>query len=238
MTFKLFTSISIAAMTTLFSITALAQGGNDPISGIDIIMKRDPSSQPIKPFSMTPDEIAQLNKIKGVGRMELILKAAAKRVEVKDAHDRFAKSGMAVMGKDWCGECPWPETASYTFNNGKTTYKLELKFHAEAEGKYIGETEKNQTSTRPEKQQLLQSIPAGEPQVGTGQPQTRDGNLLPLIILGNKASQKANNPASTGCVTVDGAVDANCDGVDDAKPQQIDDKEPPVYFPAPRQQRR
>ena len=140
MTFKLFTSISIAAMTTVFSITALAQGGDNPIPGIDIIIKEDPSQAPIKPFSMTGDEMAQLNRIKGVGRMELILKAASKRAKVDEG---FMKSGMSVMGKDWCGECPWPETASYQFKSGKTTYKLDLKFHAENRSKYIGETGKN-----------------------------------------------------------------------------------------------
>ena len=123
MTFKLFTSISIAAITTVFSISALAQGGDDPIVGIDIIIKEDPSLAPIKPFSMTGDEMAQLNRIKGVGRMELILKAAGKRVK---ADEGFIKSGMSVMGKDWCGECPWPETASYIFKNGEITYKLDL----------------------------------------------------------------------------------------------------------------
>ena len=152
MTYKLITSISIAAMTTVFSISALAQGGDDPINGINIIMKEDPSLAPIKPFSMTPDEMGQLNRIKGVGRMELILKAASKRAKVDEG---FMKSGMSVMGKDWCGECPWPETASYTFKNGEITYKLDLKYHSEAgedwrelgkEGlrsKFIGETANN-----------------------------------------------------------------------------------------------
>ena len=125
MTFKLFTSISIAAMTTVFSITALAQGGDDPIEGIDIIIKRDPSSQPIKPFSLNYEEIKQINAIKGVGRMELILKAAAKRTKTQDG---FVKSGMGVMGKDWCGECAWPEKANYTFKNGDILYTLDLKY--------------------------------------------------------------------------------------------------------------
>ena len=114
MTYKLITSISIAAMTTVFSVSAFAIGGDDPIPGIDIIIKENPGSQLIQPFSMTDDEMAQLNRVKGVGRMELILKAASKRVK---ADEGFIKSGMNVMGKDWCGDCQLPETASYTFKN-------------------------------------------------------------------------------------------------------------------------
>ena len=128
MTLKFFTSFSLAALTTVLSTLAFAQGGDDPISGIDIIIRKDPSQEAIKPFSMTGEEMKQLNAIKGVGRMELILKAAAKRTKTERG---FIKSGMAVMGKDWCGECPWPEKASYKFKEGEVTYTLDLKFHSE-----------------------------------------------------------------------------------------------------------
>ena len=100
MIFKRITSLSVIAMTALFSASALAQGGDDPISGLDIIVKEDPSLAKVKPFSMTDEEMAQLNRITGIGRMELILKAAAKR---SGADESFVKSGMTVMGKDWCG---------------------------------------------------------------------------------------------------------------------------------------
>ena len=60
--------------------------------------------------------------------MELILRAAAKLTKTERG---FINSGMAVMGKDWCGECPWPEKASYKFKSGEVTYKLDLKFHSE-----------------------------------------------------------------------------------------------------------
>jgi len=96
MTFKLITSISLAAITTALSTLALAQGGDDPIEGIDIIMRRDPSQAPIKPFSLNYDEIKQINAIKGVGRMELILKAAAKRTKTQEG---FVKAGNALGPK-------------------------------------------------------------------------------------------------------------------------------------------
>jgi len=253
-------------MTTVFSITALAQGGNDPIEGIDIIMKEDPSLAPIKPFSMTGDEMAQLNRIKGVGRMELILKAASKRVK---ADEGFIKSGMSVMGKDWCGECPWPEKASHQFKSGKTTYKLDLKFHAENRSKYIGETGKNLaapvkaqspdgTASQPEQlknggggnmmniltfQKYNDSValktvsPSGEsPDAGNATQRSMD--VKPLQLMGNEAPAKATIPNSTGCAMVDGAVDANCDGVDDAKQAATNFERERSKPPKPRQQRR
>lgn len=33
---------------------------------------------------------------------------------------------MRVMGKDWCGECAWPERANYTFQHGKTVYSIDV----------------------------------------------------------------------------------------------------------------
>lgn len=202
MSFKYLSSISLAAITTALSISAFAQGGNDPIPGVDIIIKRDPSSQPIKPFSMTPDEIAQLNKIKGVGRMELILKAAAKRADVQDG---FVKSGMSVMGKDWCGECPWPERARYEFKNGETVYVMDLAF---------------QTQSKKESE-MGRSIPAGK----GGQTNQLQMQKMDAVGYGSTRSNKQIGEgikAPVSCVTVDGAVDADCNGVDDAKQEKAD----------------
>jgi len=102
---------------------ALANGGNDPIEGIDIIIKENPSQAQIKPFSLDPEEIAVINGIKGVERRELVLIYVAKRL---DQDDRFVESGMKVMGKNWCGDCAWPERSSYKFKHDKVTYKLDL----------------------------------------------------------------------------------------------------------------
>ena len=51
------TLASSLAIAVALSASAFAQGGNDPISGIDIIIKRDPGSQPIKPGEYGQEEI-------------------------------------------------------------------------------------------------------------------------------------------------------------------------------------
>jgi len=220
MTLKIFTSFSVAALTTAFSTLALAQGGDDPISGIDIIARRDPSQEMIKPFSLTGEEIKQINAIKDVGRMELILKAVAKRTKTQEG---FVKSGMAVMGKDWCGECAWPEKASYKFKSGETTYTLDLKFHSE------GGIRIDEADTVFSKRSV--ATPAGN----TG----AVGDVTERANINTSRSNKKNTIAAPiGCVTEAGAKDANCDGVDDAKPLSIDDRRKRTIRIEPRQQRR
>jgi len=220
MTLKFFTSFSIAALTTAFSTLAFAQGGDNPIPGIDIIARRDPSPDgPIKPFSMTGEEMKQLNAIKGVGRMELILKAAAKRTKTQEG---FVKSGMAVMGKDWCGECAWPEKASYKFKSGEVTYKLDLKFHSE------GGIRIDEADTVFSKRNV--ATPAGN----TG----AVGDVTERANINTSRSNRLSSGIATpiGCVTEAGAKDANCDGVDDAAPAKIDRSK--RVRPQPIQQRR
>lgn len=104
---------------------ALARGGNDPITGIDIIIKKDPSSQPIKPFSLNGGEIKTLNGLKGANRPAFVLKTVAKRI---GAGDSFVQSGMKELGDIWCGPCKMANEIAVKFPDGKTTYLLEIKF--------------------------------------------------------------------------------------------------------------
>jgi hypothetical protein len=105
---------------------ALAIGGNDPISGIDIIIKKNPDSRPIKPFSLNGGEIKTLNDLKGSDRPAYVLKAVAKRIE---AGDEFVQSGMKMLGDIWCGPCKMVNDISVKFPVGKTTYLLDLHIH-------------------------------------------------------------------------------------------------------------
>lgn len=74
MTFKTFTAI---AMALAYSVTSFAQGGNDPIDGIDIIVKEDPSQAPIMSGSFTPEQLEQLNALTGMERPAYIAKVTA-----------------------------------------------------------------------------------------------------------------------------------------------------------------
>ena len=74
-------SLSLAIPSILFAI-----GGNDPISGIDIIAKLDPSSQPIANFSLSEKDIKQYNELKG-GHHNFLSKAILKGlVKVNEKH--------------------------------------------------------------------------------------------------------------------------------------------------------
>jgi len=119
------TAAAISASLMLAAAPALAQGGDDPIEGIDIIVKRDPASQPIKPFSLDSGQIKTLNRLKGADRPTFVLKSIAGRIE---AGESFVPSGMKALGKIWCGPCKMADETSVKFRDGKVTYTLDLIF--------------------------------------------------------------------------------------------------------------
>lgn len=126
-------SLITAATALAFSATlglspAFAIGGDDPIEGIDIIVKEDPGSHPIKPFSLTGGEIKQLNALKGADRPTFVLKRVAGRI---DAGQSFVKSGMNALGDIWCGPCKMADEISVKFTDAKVTYTLDLNFHGD-----------------------------------------------------------------------------------------------------------
>jgi len=63
--------------------------------------------------------------------------------------------------------------------------------------------------------------------------QSPGGSVAPVMDAILTGSAEKENP---GCVTVEGEVDANCDGVGDAKQKTFE--RPPPRRPVPRQQRR
>ncbi len=110
------------AATTLTPMAALAIGGNDPIPGIDVIVKLDPSgSKPIAPFSLTDDEMARFNQRKGRDRADYLagiiamhIAKADKEIPVKALH----KALLGEMGTSWCGPC--------RMINGRIEHKLSI----------------------------------------------------------------------------------------------------------------
>ncbi|QCO55345.1 hypothetical protein EOK75_05880 [Pseudorhodobacter turbinis] len=107
---------------------ALAIGGNDPIPGIDIIIKKDPGSQPIKPFSLNGGEIKMLNGLKGADRPAFVLKTVAKHI---GEDGEFVGSGMKALGDIWCAPCKMVNDISVKFPVGKTTYMLDLHIYGD-----------------------------------------------------------------------------------------------------------
>ncbi|MBU2936366.1 MULTISPECIES: hypothetical protein [Pacificibacter] len=107
---------------------ALAIGGNDPIPGIDIIIKKNPGSKPINPYSLTGSEIKMLNTLKGADRPAFVLKTVAKHIG-EDAE--FVTSGMKALSDIWCGPCKMVNDISVKFPVGEATYMLDLHIHGE-----------------------------------------------------------------------------------------------------------
>jgi len=108
---------------------ALAIGGDDPIEGIDIIIKKNPGSKPINPYSLTGIEIKMLNELKGVDRPAFVLKTIAKHI---GEDGEFIDSGMKALGDIWCGPCKMVNDISVKFPVGETTYMLDLHIHEKA----------------------------------------------------------------------------------------------------------
>nr|WP_320135142.1 hypothetical protein [uncultured Amphritea sp.] len=115
-------------MSIMMAAPAMAIGGNDPIEGIDIIIKKDPGSHPIKPFSLDGREIKMLNGLKGADRPTFVLKTVAKHIGADGA---FVQSGMKALGDIWCGPCKMVNEIAVKFPADKTTYMLELHIHEE-----------------------------------------------------------------------------------------------------------
>jgi hypothetical protein len=114
-----FSAACVAAAMTLTSIApAYAICGSDPISGIDIIIKKNPGSQPIKPFEVDERTLAHPNELKGDDRAEFLMKVIAERT---DGDERFVCDGTAVLGKQICSKCEIGPNIDVKFRSGEVT---------------------------------------------------------------------------------------------------------------------
>jgi len=122
---RIFSAAIIAAtLMAAGTTTGFAQGGSDPIPGIDIIIKLDPSSQPIKPFSVGSSSMKRLNSLNGDDRAAYLMSLIAKRI---DADKDVVRDGTAALGKQICSKCEIGRSINVKFKSGKTTYSLGLK---------------------------------------------------------------------------------------------------------------
>lgn len=116
----------VGAMTLTSIAPAYAIGGNDPISGIDIIIKKNPGSKPIKPFEVDERTLAHLNELKGDDRAEFLMKVIAERT---DGDERFVRDGTVVRGKQICSKCEIGPSIDVKFSSGEVTYTVDLRLH-------------------------------------------------------------------------------------------------------------
>lgn len=120
------TALAFIAVTGLSP--AWAAGGNDPIGGIDIIILKDPSSQPFAAVPFGDETLAKLNALSGADRPTFVLQTVAAHV---GAGEGFVKSGMEALGKIWCAPCKMADRIEVKFPDGGATYTLGLTFHGE-----------------------------------------------------------------------------------------------------------
>lgn len=73
--------LSLLSLTLAIPSLAFAAGGNDPITGIDIIILKDPSSQPIANIPFTDSEMRQYNALKGDDRPAYLTKVIVPKIE-------------------------------------------------------------------------------------------------------------------------------------------------------------
>ncbi len=132
----MFSKRKLLAIATFFAVAtaagispALAAGGNDPIGGIDIIIKKNPSSQPITAVPVGGEQLAKLNALRDADRPLFVLETVAAQIGEGEG---FVKAGMAELGKVWCGTCEMADSVEVKFREGEASYQLALKFQTNA----------------------------------------------------------------------------------------------------------
>ena len=73
--------LSLLSLTLALPSLALAAGGSDPIEGIDIIILKDPSSQPIANIPFTDSEMRQYNELRENDRPAYLNKVIVPKLE-------------------------------------------------------------------------------------------------------------------------------------------------------------
>ncbi|PCJ76726.1 MAG: hypothetical protein COA53_00435 [Rhodobacteraceae bacterium] len=102
------TTVAAGFIAILGGIPAFAEGGNDPIGGIDIIVKEDPGSQRVVKFSLSGGEVKRFNALKGSERSAYLAKIAAPYLaKVGEGRSEKEWAGMLTdaLGDNWCGPC-------------------------------------------------------------------------------------------------------------------------------------
>ena len=140
MTFKAFKSVTAIALALGYAAISLAQGGNDPIEGIDIIIKRDPSSQPVMAVSFNRNQLKRINSVKGMDRPSFMAMIGAKYAQ-KATEGAQPKGGWEDVFKQALVENWNPEekggSTTVRAQTGKQAYKV--TFTVQADGDLKGD---------------------------------------------------------------------------------------------------
>lgn len=120
--------LNAAALTAGFiSLSVLpvwAQGGDDPIEGIDIIVKEDPSAAPIRPYSLSGRDLDGFNALNGDDRPAYLMAVIAKHI---DARDGFVRASTEALSKYMCSDCEIGREINIAFAADDVKYEIALR---------------------------------------------------------------------------------------------------------------
>lgn len=98
--------IALLSLTLAAPSLAFAIGGNDPVPGIDIIIKKNPGSKPIANIPLTDSEMSQYNALKENDRPVYLSKVIVPKLEqVNKKYDYDIKWDDIIekgVNQDWC----------------------------------------------------------------------------------------------------------------------------------------
>ena len=108
MSFNKRTFLALAMAIGLSPLTALAEGSEDPIPGIDVIVERDPSAIPVAQDPLSGAQVEEFNSLKGAERSAFLAAIITRTVldlGPKASPDEIRETLLKQMGDSWCGPC-------------------------------------------------------------------------------------------------------------------------------------
>ena len=110
MTFSKRTFLALATAIGLGPLAALAEGSEDPIPGIDVIVERDPSAIPVAQDPLRGGQVEKFNSLKGAERsafLAAIITRSVLDVGTEASPDAIREALEKQMGESWCGPCKY-----------------------------------------------------------------------------------------------------------------------------------
>lgn len=128
-----FAGLSALMLSLTTPLPVLAIGGDDPIGGIDIIIKKDPGSQPIKPFSLSEGQLEKLSGLKQKDGARFLSEIIAEHITKADGNGGGKVSvqdlSFVALADEWCAPCKMVNSVAVKFKDPEsgTTYSVLLK---------------------------------------------------------------------------------------------------------------
>jgi hypothetical protein len=111
---------------------ALAQGGDDPIPGIDIIVKKDPGSQPVMDTSFDRGSLANLNEMKGQDRPKYITSVVYELTSEVGFDRSFREDLHKALSSNWSEKYrPEETTINARSDDGEQRYTVTVVIKGE-----------------------------------------------------------------------------------------------------------